>query len=84
MSATPKPAAAEPPPRHPLIELGDGLTPIDYARKLIEHTGELKSHHGRPWLNDAYATPKAILLAANRVLKTNGLPQIGGQPEWRV
>jgi hypothetical protein len=72
------------PPKHPLVELGEGLRPFDYAKTLLEHTGELKTHHGQPWLNDPYATPKAIMLAANRVLKANGLPQIGGQSEWRV
>ena len=66
------------------MELGDGLTPIGHARAVLEHVGELKSHYGQPWLNDAYATPRAIMIAANRVLKANGLDQIGGQSEWRV
>jgi hypothetical protein len=74
----------DPPPRHPLLVLGDGRRPIDYARDVLERTGELKTHHGQPWLDNRYATPKAIMLAANRVLKANGLPQIGGQSEWMV
>ena len=80
-----KPHAREPAARHLMEELGDGLTPIGHAKAVLGHVGELTTHHGQPWLNDAYATPRAIMLAANRVLKANGLAQIGGLvSEWRV
>ncbi len=80
-----RPRAPEPSARHLMEELGDGLTPIGHAKAVLGHVGELTTHHGQPWLNDAYATPRGIMLAANRVLKANGLPQIGGLvSEWRV
>lgn len=71
--------------KHVLEELGDGLSPIGHAKAILEHAGKLTVHHGRPWLDNAYATPRAIMLAANRILKANDLPQIGGlSSEWRV